>query len=231
MYPKAEDAMKHAILLLKDGPKDLLAAETGHLSMLHSAMGELKQAEKDEMRALAIREAIGDPLGIALTWSDMASLYFRKREIKKALDYAQRAFPVLAGNTSVSAADRIAVKQILAVVLCEVHQCSRAIPIMKDALELAQSTYGEDSLGAGIEKFLLGHIYWKNGDDPDAAEWMKRGIERMKIDLGWGHVIYLNSMREYALFLRRSGQMEEAAVAQSEVRRAESLVDARSFTH
>ncbi|HEX4759060.1 MAG TPA: tetratricopeptide repeat protein [Terracidiphilus sp.] len=231
MYPKGEDAMKHAILLLKDGPKDVLAEEIGHLSVLHSAMGEVKQAEKDQMRALAIREAIGDPLGIALTWSDMAELYFRERQMKKALDYAQRAFPVLAGNTSVSAADRIAVKQTLAVVLCEVRQCARAISIMKDALELAKSTYGEDSLAAGIEKFLLGHVYWRNGDEPDAAEWMKRGIERMKVDLGWGHAIYLNSMREYAVFLRRSGQVEEAASAQSEVRRAESIVDARSFTH
>jgi putative component of toxin-antitoxin plasmid stabilization module len=60
---------------------------------------------------------------------------------------------------------------------------------------------------------------------------MRSGIERMKIDLGWGHAIYLNSMREYAVFLRRSGQLEEAASAQSEVRRAESIVDARSFTH
>ena len=231
MYLKAEDAMKHAILLLKDGPQDVLAEEIGHLSVLHSTMGEVKQAEKDQMRALAIREAIGDPLGIALTWSDLAELYFRKREMKKALEYAQKAFPVLAGNTSVSAADRIAVKETLAVVLCEVHQCARAIPIMKDALELAKNAYGEDSLAAGIEKFLLGHVYWRSGDEPDAAEWMKRGIERMKVDLGWGHVIYLNSMREYALFLRRSGQVEEAASAQSEVRRAESIVDARSFTH
>ena len=231
MYPKAEDAMKHAILLLKDGPKDVLAEEIGHLSMLHSAMGELKQAEKDQMRALAIRETIGDPLGIALTWSDLSELYFKKREMKKALEYAQKAFPVLAGNTSVSAADRIAVKQTLALVLCEVHQCVRAIPIMKDALELAESTYGDDSLSAGVEKFLLGHVYWRNGDVPDAAEWMKRGVERMKVDLGWGHVIYVNSMREYALFLRRSGHVEEASSAQSEVRRAESIVDARSFTH
>jgi tetratricopeptide (TPR) repeat protein len=231
MYPKAEDAMKHAILLLKDGPKNVLAEEVGHLSVLHSAMGELRQAEKDQMRALAIREEIGDPVGIALTWSDLADLYLRKRETKKALDFAQRAFPVLADNLSVRATDRIEAKHTLALILCEVHKCARAIPIMKDALELARSAYGDDSLAAGVEKFLLGHVYWKNGDNPDAEEWMKRGIERMKVDLGWGHAIYLNSLREYALFLRRSGQAEEAASAQSEVRRAESLVDARSFTH
>ena len=64
----------------------------------------------------------------------------------------------------------------------------------------------------------------------DAAEWMGRGINRMKVDMGWGHPLYVNSVNQYALFLRKQGQMEAADSAQREVRQAQSVVDVRSFT-
>jgi hypothetical protein len=83
----------------------------------------------------------------------------------------------------------------------------------------------------GVDQYLLGYAYWHCGDMNSASELMARGIARMKIDLGWGHVIYVNAVAQYAKFLRQSGQVEEAKSAESEVRQAKSLVDARSFTH
>jgi tetratricopeptide (TPR) repeat protein len=137
MYLKAEDAMRHAIALMRHGPQPALADEIAQLAVLHLAMGDFKQAEKEQMEALAIREQIGDPVGLALTWNDLASLYIRQRQFSKALDYAQRAMPVLASNPSVQASDRIAIRQTLASALCGMHQCDRAIPQLQQALSLA----------------------------------------------------------------------------------------------
>ena len=58
---------------------------------------------------------------------------------------------------------------------------------------------------------------------------MARGTARMKVDLGWGHAVYINVMSDYAQFLRERGQLEAAAVAQREVRQAQSVVDVRSL--
>lgn len=181
------------------------------------------------MEALHIREQIGDPIGIALTWNDLASLYVRQRRFAKALDYAQRAMPLLASNSKVEAGDRITIRQTLAYALCGMHQCVRAIPILEDALELARDNFGTDSLAVGIASYLLGYAYWQNGQLDEAADYMQRGVERMKQDWRWGHPLYVNAVEQYAKFLRQRGQIEFAEVEERELRQMAAVVDVRSL--
>jgi tetratricopeptide (TPR) repeat protein len=230
MYPKSEESTRRWISLLRNGPQDELAEAIGHLAVLHIAMGDVRAAEKDDLEALRIRENVGEAMGTALTWCDLADVYIKQRNFKKALDYAQRAMAVLADDPKVDVADRIGVRQTLAYALCGLKQCGRAIPMLKDAVELEKASYGENSLLTGTGWFLLGYAYWQNGDMANAAEWMGRETARMKIDLGWGHVLYVNAISQYAKFLRQWGQVEEAASAEREVRRAQSVVDARTLT-
>jgi tetratricopeptide (TPR) repeat protein len=230
MFLKSEDAMRRAILLLKDGPQNKLADEISRLSMLHSAMGMLKEAEKDQKRELAVREAVGDPMGIALAWNDMAALNYAQRKFKNASEYAQKAYAVLADEPSVPVEARIAVRQALAFSLSGMHSYQQAIPLLKDAFALAEGAYGEDSSHTGVEAFMLGYIYWKSGDTRNAALYMTRGIAKMKADLGWGQAIYVNAMGYYARFLRENGQTEQAASAERELSRFQDVIDARSFT-
>jgi hypothetical protein len=102
--------------------------------------------------------------------------------------------------------------------------------MLKDAVELEKSSYGENSLLTGTGWFLLGYAYWQNGDMADAAEWMGRGTARMKIDLGWGHVLYVNAISQYVKFLRQRGQVEEAVSEERELGQVLSVVDARTLT-
>jgi tetratricopeptide (TPR) repeat protein len=229
MYLKSEDAMRRAIALLRNGSQPDLADEIGELAVLHVAMGNVKQAERDELEALRIRDGVGDPIGIALTWNDLADLYVKERQFPKALDYAQRAMDVLANNPEVQATDRIAVRETLAFALCGTHQCAQAIPLLKDSIALAKTSLGSDSLSVGLASYLLGYACWQNGQMEEAALWMQRGTARMKADWGWGHTLYVNAMQQYAKFLRQRGQMESASVAEREVRQMPAVVDARSF--
>lgn len=231
MYLKSEDAMHRVISLLQDGPQDQLAEELGHLAVLHSVMGNIKQAEKDDMQALQVRKAVGDPTGIAFTWNDLADLYDKQRQFKKALNYAQKSFDVIGNNPAINPSDRIAVHQTLALALCGLRECDKAIPLLKEAVELSTASFGADNLLVGVDQYLLGWAYWHCGDMNSASELMERGTARMKIDLGWGHVVYVNAMDQYAQFLRQYGRMEAARSAESEVQQARSLVDARTFTH
>jgi tetratricopeptide (TPR) repeat protein len=229
MYLKSEDTMRRAISLLRDGSRLDLAEEIGQLAILHVAMGNVKQAEKDQLEALRIREAVGDPIGTALTWNDLADLYVRQRQFVKGLDYAQRAMAVLADDPQVHATDRVAVRETLAFALCGAHQCAQAIPLLRDALELAKTDIGAGSLAVGVASYMMGYTFWKNGQLDEAVDWMQRGTGRMKTDWGWGSVIYVNAMQQYAKLLRQRGQMESAAVAEREVRQMTAAVDARSF--
>jgi len=229
MIPKAEAATRRAIELMKDGPQNDLAEEFNNLSSIHGLMGDLRQSEKDQMQALAIREKIGDSLGLALTWTDLAGLYYQERQFKKALEYAQKSYDVLAARTGMMPSDHIAVLQTMAFALCGARQCGQAVPIMKQAVEESKSAFGADSLSAAAEGFGLGYVYWQSGDAAQAAEWMQRSLARMKIDLGWGAPLYVKSVEQYAQLLRNTGRREEADNAENEVRRIESVVDARTL--
>jgi tetratricopeptide (TPR) repeat protein len=230
MYPKAEDAMRREIAVLKNGPKSDLAEALGHLAVVHVAMGDLRTGEKEQLEALRIRESLGDPIGIALSWDDLADIYVKKREFKKSVDYAQKAVAVLADNPNVDMANRLAVRQTLAFALCGVKQCDKAIQLLKETIEISTQNFGANSLAVGIEYYLLGFTAWQAGDMQDAGEWMGRGTTRMKVEMGWGHSVYLHAMSEYARFLRQRGQMEEAASAEREVRMAQSVVDVHTLS-
>jgi len=230
MYLKSEAAMRRAIALLRTGQQNELAAEIGHLAVLHIAIGELREAENEQLEALRVRESVREPLGIAQTWNDLADVYIKQRHYKKAMDYARRAMEVLGDDPKVDVAERILVRQTLAYALCGERHCAPAVPLLKDAIELAKSSFGADSLEVGVGDYLLGYACWQSGDLVDAAEWMERGTARMRVDMGWGHPVYVNAMSQYARFLRERGQVEAAVTAEREVRQAEAVVDVRSFT-
>ena len=229
MFAKSEDAMRQAIALLQDGPQDQLAAEISALARLHIAMGEVREAEREQLQALEIRESVGDPVGLALTWNDLAMIYIKEQKFKKALDYAQRAMVVIGDNPRVDSADRVAIRPSLGSALCEAHDYVRAIPMLKDALAVARSSFGPDSVSAAIASYILGYAYWQSGDMVDASTWMQQGTAGMKPDLGWGHPVYVDSMRQYARFLRAWGQLEAATNVEREVRQADAVVDARTL--
>lgn len=230
MYKKSADAVEHAIQLLRNGPPKELADEISFLSIVHVSAGEMHEAEKEQLEAQRIRESIGDPIDIALGWSDLADVYLKERKFKQALELAQKSIKVMGDSAAVSGSDRILVRQTLGTAMCERHQCERGIPLLKDAIELSRMTYGPDSLAVALGQYLLGTAYWHIGDLVDAADYMQRGTVGMKRDLGWGHPSYVQAMTSYAKFLRQRGQMEAAANAESEVVRANSVVDVRSFT-
>jgi tetratricopeptide (TPR) repeat protein len=230
MYPQSEGVMRRWILLLRAGPQDELAEAISHLAALHVVMKDLRQAEKEQMQALRIRENIGDPVGIALSQSDLADLYIKQRHFRQALDDAQKAMAVLAEDAKVDVANRIAVRETLAFALCGLKQCAAAIPVLKDAIELANISYGEDSLSVGVGTYILGYTAWQQGDMAHAGAWMERGTSKMKANFASGQAIYIKAMAQYAHFLRQRGQLEMAAAAEREMRQANAVVDARTLS-
>ena len=231
LYLKSEDAMQHAIALLQDGPADRLADEISHLAMLHNMMGDSGKAEKEQVRAIQIRKTIPDPIALTLARSDLAGIYIKQHKYNKAIGpERQQAVQTLAAASTTDPAQLIAAQQRLALALCGLHQCDQAVQVFREAADLASRSYGPESLTVGITTYLLGYFYWKDGNMDAAADAMRRGTARMRMDMGWGHAIYLNAMAQYAKFLRERGMTEAASAAQREVRKATVTVDVRTLT-
>jgi tetratricopeptide (TPR) repeat protein len=229
MYPRAEQAMQRAVDLLRSGPEGELASAISALAFLHVVTGELRVAEREGLEALRIRERVGEPREIAISWTQMAALYLKRHEYKKAVEFGQKAVDVFDGAPDAKLVDPIGVRFTMARALCEIRECAKAIPLLKQSISLAEGTYGKDGLPVGMGYYLLGYAYWHTGDMAGAAEWMQRGTTRMKVELGWGHPIYIDAVGQYALFLRGRGRTEEAALLEREVHQAEAVVDVRSL--
>lgn len=226
---KAEDAFRRAIALLKDGPQDQLANEVEQLAVLQTGMGEYREAEKTEIQALAIRQALADPVDIALSESAIAGIYDVERKFTKARNHAEKAYDVLADRTDVTAQDRIEVWHTLGLALTGLHDCDRGIGVLKDALEMARNSPGWGDASLGYSEYMLGIGYWHRGDRDHAAVWLQRGTTDLRAEFGWNRATYVYAMRQYALFLRQYGQADSAASAEAVVHQAESVVDASTL--
>lgn len=230
LYLKSEDAIQHAVTLLHDGPKERLADEISNLAMLHNVMGDSARAEKEQLQAIHLREAMPDPVGLALARKDLAGVYLKQRKFKKAVEPAQQAVNTLIANPQKDPVQLISAQQRLALALCGIHQCDQAVSVFRNATDLAQTAYGPDSIMVGITVYYLGYFQWKNGNMDAAADAMRRGTDRMRLDMGWGHSIYVSAMAHYAQFLRERGLTDAATAVEREVRNATSTVDVRTFT-
>ena len=226
---KADDAFRRAIALLKDGPQDQLANELEQLAVLQSAMNEMRQAEKNELNVLHIRQTLADPVGVALSQNMIAGIYDVERKFAKARDYAEKAYDGLAGRSDVGAQDRIEVWHTLGFALTGLHDCGRGIGVLKDALEMARSSPGWGDASLGYSEYILGIGYWHCGDQDHAAVLLQRGTTDLRAEFGWNRATYVYAMKQYALFLRQDGQLQEAAAAAAVVHQAESVVDASTL--
>ncbi len=229
VYPQAETAYRSSVDLVREGHTQSLAVALGQLAGLHTVMGEFRESKKEDIEVLALWQQLGDARGVAFAEIDIANAEIRQRKPSKAIDEAQKAFALMGNDPAALASDRIAVRQTLGYALSEGHRCIEAIQVLDDALQLDKSNFGDDGLPAGIGYYVLGHAAWNCGRRADAAAWMQRGIDRMKRDVGWGHPVYITAMSEYAKFLRESGQKEQAASAEREIRMSQSVVDARTL--
>jgi tetratricopeptide (TPR) repeat protein len=203
MYGQSEAAFEHAISLLRHDPKssDQLAENIDCLGSLHALMGKQRQAEKEELEALKLRQNLGDSLEIARSWNSLSGVYLRMGKYTTARDFAQRAMDEFSVNTHARAVDRILSRFNVSLALCFTKDCPSAIPLLKDAIDLAKA----------------------------AAEYMKQGTAIMKEKLGWAHPTYLNAMSAYARFLRDTRRIEDAESVEHEIRMAEAVVDVHSI--
>jgi tetratricopeptide (TPR) repeat protein len=231
MYAQSEGALDLAVSLLRRNAElsGELATNMNHLGMLHVEMGKMREAEREEMEALRLRENLGNPLEIARSWSALSGLYLNERKYIPSRDLAQRALDEFSKNKEADVVDRISSRMNLSLALCYMKECSSAVPMLKDAVAIAKVAFKANDFPIGESEFLLGFAYWKSGDIADAKEYMDAGTTLMKEQLGWGHPAYLNALGQYARFLRKNHHAEDAEAVERQIRLAEAVVDVHSM--
>lgn len=230
-WERSEAALAHAVSLFRGSSEsngDLATAIT-QLGKLHVVMGKRRESEKEELEALRLRQDLGDRLQIAHSWNDLAVLYLKEKKFAKARDLARQAEVEFTANGQASAFDRITARSVLSEAICSLNDCESAVPLLKAAISEAKTALQANDFLIGLCEYLLGDAYWKSGDLSLADEYLQRGTTQMSAQLGWGHPVYLNALKHYALFLRENRRTEAANVVESQIRQAEAVVDVRAI--
>ena len=224
LYSKSEDAFEHAMRLLTAPPVDrqALASNIDNLGTLYVEMGNVKEGEQAELKALKMREETGLKPELARSWFHLATTYTREHERRKARAYAQLAADAFLSDPTATPEDKVGSLFVLAFSLCQFHQYPEAIAKLQNAMQLIRVTYQPDQLPNGIGEFLLGYADAKNGDLVAAGDWMRQGTEIIANQLGERHPACFSVMVEYERFLRRTHQSEEAHVIEQRVKRVRS---------
>lgn len=227
---KAESAMKNAASLLREGQQDLLAGVLTQLATLHVESGNPHATRKELKRVLRIREKLGNPVELALTWDDIADLNLRLGRFDDALRYAERANVVLRDDSRVSLSDRIATRQTLGNALCKTGSHERAIVVLSEAAQMADTQIGKDTVDAGVAKFLLGSAYWHSGQMEVASTLMAEGMAGLSNSTAWGRAPYLHALTEYIQFLRVRGDTDAVRTAEREIVAAKATVSVAALS-
>jgi tetratricopeptide (TPR) repeat protein len=228
-YRESENAYRQTITLLR-APAPLTVADVfDHMATMYIASGQLSKAEPIERHALAIREYQRDSLGTGVSHMHLAMLMLNQNSLVTAESEAQTAVnllvPEYAHHASVSPATPEE-KMTALVDLAEVHlaQCrsganQTALPPLQWALRVAHENYPDDSYPVGYVEFLLGQAYWKSGNSKDADAFMSHGVHKLAAETGWGHPVYLRTLRQYMAFLVATNQRDKAQEISAEIER------------
>lgn len=211
-YTDAQRAYTQALALLQNGDRATLADVMDGLGTLYAETGDYAHAEPLESQALAIREALGDRTGEGRSWMHLAMLSLGRHDISAAAHYGQLATQRLLNPSTPSAPEEQMTALIdLALVRCAQNLPSAAIPLLKNAHRIAQTTGPADGLPAAFTEFLLGYANWRDGNLRAAATLMKSGAARLQSQLGPQHPTYISAMTQYATFLDQTHHTAEAA--------------------
>jgi tetratricopeptide (TPR) repeat protein len=225
-YRESEDAYHRTIALLR-GPDSLVVADVfDHMGTMYVQSGQLSNADPLERHALAIREHQHDKLGAGVSHMHLAMLLLGQNNLRSAEAEAQTAVSLLVpeyahleGASSATPEEKMAALIDLSVVRCASGASQTAIPALQSALNIAQNTYPDDSIPVGYIDFLLGYADWKSGSSTDAGELMNQGIRKLAIGIGWGHPVYLRTLRQYRAFLVETKQRDKVQQISAEIER------------
>lgn len=224
-YVQSEMAFAHALRLLEMPPVEERdrARALDEMGTLYMVLGDSKQSERAEQRALAIRQAQDLKEDLPRSWYHLATLALREHRAELARRYAEQAVKQLRAGLGASADDRMNALFVLAMALCRLHRYPEAIATLQEAMTVVQSAYGPDDFPAGFGSFLLGYAYWKSGDTAKASEPMQAGARLVQRILGWEHPACLSVMTQYEQFLRSAHHKEEARILGEQLRKARNI--------
>ncbi len=215
-YEDAEHAYREASGLLKAKDRLMYAEALDHMGTMFVEQGKFAKAEPLERKAFAIRQEEKDELAMGRSYMHLAMVEYGKHDLTGAEADAEMAVSLLApehgrgDKGEATPEEKMTALIDLSMIRCAKGECAATVADLDRALAVAHAHYAENSVPVGLLDFMRGNAYWKSGDAKLAPELMKRGIDEMSLQMGWGHPTYVAALKQYRNVLLATGSVAEA---------------------
>ncbi len=212
-FTASEDAYFKALTLLEQSPAVArnYATTLDNLAMLYLIYGRLDEAERYNRKSATIRSGLGYPLDEARSEQHTAEIALAKHNFKDVEEKATRALEVMTRLNDPEKADILSSLNALAFARCSRQACAQGMEDAQRSLNLARSSFGEESEATGHSLMAVGFAEWKLGKLDEADGTMRSAIRILQAQEGAesrGVLLAMVQYRNYLKAVHRNGDAE-----------------------
>jgi tetratricopeptide (TPR) repeat protein len=187
------------------------AAALNDYGGLYGDAGQLDIAEAMWLRALQVREQIGDHAAIVRSLTDLAQVAVAQKRLNQAAEYIRRASVEVKSAHDLTDDDFSVFFEAQAWLALSQGHASTAVDNFQHALEISRRIRGEGHWLTGWEYILRGKAYAQSGNLNASLADMRQGLAVLDRSLGRRSLKYVAAELAYSQVLDRSGSHTEAA--------------------
>jgi tetratricopeptide (TPR) repeat protein len=199
-FTEADAAFERSLRLLEHDPKHEsdYAEALNNYGGLNADAGQLEVARAMWLKALHLRQKMGDHAAAMGSLTDLGQLALAQKRIREARRYIKRASEEMESvHDPADDYSTVFLETQGKLALAEGH-ASEAVEKFQRALELCQRTRGDEHWLTGWEHILRGRAYAQTGDLNDAARDMREGVSIIEHALGRQSLNYLAAVIAYS---------------------------------
>jgi len=212
-FTASKDAYFKALTLLEHSPSAArnYATALDNLAMLYLTYGRLDEAEKYNRKSANIRSTLEYPLDEARSLQHTAEIDLAKHKFKDVEERATRALEVMVRLDDPEKADILSALNSLAFARCSREACAQGMEDAQRSLNLARSSFGEESEATGHSLMAVGFAEWKLGELSEADGTMRSAIRMLKaqeVSQSRGVLLAMVQYRNYLKAVHRDADAE-----------------------
>jgi tetratricopeptide (TPR) repeat protein len=218
----AQIAFEHSLRILehdREHVEDYASALDSYAGLCED-LGQLDVAVAMRLKALRLRQKVGEHTGAAISLMQLAQLALARNRVREAHKYFEQTSRQIQSGADLTDDDKALFLETQGSLAMTEHKASAAIAPYQHALELLEQSRGEQHWLVGWEYVLLGNANAESGDLTAAGADMRKGLAILDHALGKADPKYLAAELAYARVLDRIGFDVQAAQLRRTVERA-----------
>jgi tetratricopeptide (TPR) repeat protein len=212
-FAAAQIAFDHSILILEHDQEHVgdYASALANYAGFYRDIGQSRMAETLWLKAVRLREKIGDHKAAIASLIHLAGLEVTQNRVGKAKEYLRRVSEEKKlTREPIDDEELVLFFETQGLLALRERDMLGAVTSFESSLQACLRSRGERDWLTGWERILCGRAYALTGETPRALAEMREGLSILDDAVGRKNPMYLAAQVSYSVVLERDGEHEEA---------------------